>query len=364
MGKFLKKINICMLHCAGGGGGAEKRKADLGKEVVELQSSPGSHRRQQQQQQPATSPLEPSKFFTSRYHDYAEILSDEENGRRRLRRDGGGGSVGEEAPSRYHDYAEIMSDEEGSGGRLRTPGHGSGSGSTPSSTSDMQDLVEKLDSKLESAHRFYLPHGGDEGSEEPEPKLPKLDPAHSQSVASRLVGGKEDAEGKSSDSQQNKPPARNRTVERVPANSSAKHLPPSSSSSSSSPPSTQVVRRRAEYIPSDTSNVTEDQLRSDFPELAPRLRLGSGTGRDTNNSKTNAAASHTAANTSTAAANTTAAAAGSTSTAGHTVRDASSALPPIPKSTRQPRATVIHQASHNNLFTFMQHTIMKPQACT
>ncbi|KAK7106203.1 hypothetical protein V1264_017487 [Littorina saxatilis] len=178
----------------GGGsrGDTEKRKAELGNGVVELQSSPGSHRRHD-----PTSPVEQAKFFTSRYHDYAEILSDEE------------------------------------GGRLDV--------SAPSSTTDMQELVHKLDSKLSSATtKFYLRDSED--TSEPEPKHAKL-------------------ETEKANSQEKAPHANKRLI------------PATSVSSDSPPPSTQVVRRRTEWIPSESA-LTAEQAGVDFPELVPRTAGG------------------------------------------------------------------------------------------
>ena len=178
----------------GGGGGrgeTEKRKVEFGNGVVELQSSPGSHRRHE-----PVSPVEPARFFVSRYHDYAEILSDEEGGR---------------------------------------------DGSAPSSTTDMQELVEKLDSKLSSASRFYRHEAED--SSEPEAKHAKLEPERADSEKVMHVT--------------------KRAVERVPA---------ASGSSADSPPSTQVVRRRAEWIPADSARTAgQAGMGVDFPELTPRV---------------------------------------------------------------------------------------------
>ena len=207
---------------AGGGGGVspasgegegEKRTGTglgMGNGVVELQASPGAHRRHD----PA-SPLEPARFFVSRYHDYAEILSDEE---------GGGGGPREAS-------------------------------SAPSSATDMQELVEKLDSKLSSASRFYrrdAAAAAAEESSEPEAKHAKLDPekpAREKEKAPHVP--------------------KQRSVERVPAAVAGGR--------GESPPSTQVVRRRAEWIPASESAMTAEQagaVAADFPELPPRL-LGS-----------------------------------------------------------------------------------------
>ena len=159
--------------------------------VLELQASPGSRRRRAE----PSSPSEKAKFFVSRYHDYAEIVSDDEAGR---------------------------------------------DDSKPSSTTDMQELVEKLDSKLSSAASCYMRDRED--SSEPEAKLAKLDGESKEGETSRQALG--------------------RVVERVAA------------SSSDVPHSTQVVRRRAEWIPSDRppaaqpSNATTEV---EFKELTPRL---------------------------------------------------------------------------------------------
>ena len=185
------------------GEGERRTGLGMGNGVVELQASPGAHRRHD----PA-SPLEPARFFVSRYHDYAEILSDEE---------GGGGGGPREASS------------------------------APSSATDMQELVEKLDSKLSSASRFYRRDAAAEESSEPEAKHAKLDP------------------------EKEKAPhvPKQRSVERVPAAAAGGR--------GESPPSTQVVRRRAEWIPASESARTAEgagAVAADFPELPPRL-LGS-----------------------------------------------------------------------------------------
>ena len=201
---------------AGGGGGAsppsgegegEKRTGTglgMGNGVVELQASPGAHRRHD----PA-SPLEPARFFVSRYHDYAEILSDEE---------GGGGP--REASS------------------------------APSSATDMQELVEKLDSKLSCASRFYRRDPAAEEWSEPEAKHAKLDPEKPEREKEKAPHV-----------------PKQRSVERVPAAAAGGR--------GESPPSTQVVRRRAEWIPAAESARTAEQapgaVAADFPELPPRL---------------------------------------------------------------------------------------------
>ena len=113
--------------------------------------------------------------------------------------------------SRYHDYAEILSDEEG-GKDV----------SGPSSTTDMQELVEKLDSKLSSTTtKFYLPQT--EEMAEPEAKHAKLEP--DKPDPDKVMR------------------ASRRLIQRVAANSKLEATP-----------TTQVARRKAEFIPAERSD--------------------------------------------------------------------------------------------------------------
>ncbi|KAK7499835.1 hypothetical protein BaRGS_00008926, partial [Batillaria attramentaria] len=175
-------------------------KKELGNGVVTLQESPGSHRRH-------NSPPSQTKFFVSRYHDYAEILSDDEK-----------------EPKM----------------------------SAPSSTSDMQDLVDKLDSKLSSTtNKFYL-HNATDATETQDGNTSNSNTEMTTQAAD--IDATTQVSG--------------RVVERVPASSVAIDSPP---------PSTQVVRRRAELIPSDSVLVADPShgqhpgRPSEFPELVPRL---------------------------------------------------------------------------------------------
>ncbi|XP_076457781.1 uncharacterized protein LOC143291666 isoform X2 [Babylonia areolata] len=133
---------------------------------------------------------ERTKFFVSRYHDYAEIVSDEDR------------------------------DEEEERGRgVRSP-------------TDMQEVMDKWDSKLSSTAQFYL-HDNNEDHSEPEAKHAKLDNEKGRGEGTGQVV--------------------HRHRERV----------PHSNAGTDSPPSTQVVRRRVEVMPSESADLNRN---AQFPE--------------------------------------------------------------------------------------------------
>lgn len=159
--------------------------------TVELHASPNTRRR-------ADSTPNQTKFFVSRYHDYAEILSDDEK-----------------------DSKEM---------------------SEGNAVTGMEDLVDKLEQKLSSAGTmFYLPDSSDNNSA-------------SLQVSDGAPAGYSNA-------------STHRTVERVAAAKGSTHVP-----------STQVVRRRAEWIPSDSTlhntSVQQTGIPVEFQELVPRLTEG------------------------------------------------------------------------------------------
>lgn len=159
--------------------------------TVELHASPNTRRR-------ADSTPNQTKFFVSRYHDYAEILSDDEK-----------------------DSKEM---------------------SEGNAVTGMEDLVDKLEQKLSSAGTmFYLPDSSDNNSA-------------SLQVSDGAPAGYSNA-------------STHRTVERVAAAKGSTHVP-----------STQVVRRRAEWIPSDSTlhntSMQQTGIPVEFQELVPRLTEG------------------------------------------------------------------------------------------